>query len=214
MGCSGRYSYGRFELDDVDDYGDAASSSDHGISENGWPADKNPSKIGIITLSLALKNGTKRVQVAQKAANALGAMIKWWDATIEPISTLGGYNYRDIRGSDTTLSNHSSGTAVDIDADKHPLAAEGTVTAQQAAMISAKAAELGLRWGGNYRHRKDEMHVELAPNAAVALASAIAGRVQDSVTGAGKSTGGRVLLLIAAAGAAWWLYNKRRARAA
>lgn len=141
-----------------------ASTATVGASQNGWPASASPSTIGIVTVSVALRNGPKSVSVARKAANPLIAFIQWWDANVEPVTTLGGYNYREIRGYEGsgTISNHGSGTAVDINASAHPLSAYGTVPAPLRAAISAKAASLGLKWGGDYRNRKDEMHIEVA----------------------------------------------------
>ena len=152
----------------VQSYG-AVSASGMRTSQNGWPASPSPSDVDIVTVSIPLQKGTKKIQVARKAADAMQEIITWWDANVEPVTELGSYNYREIRGYEGTgtLSNHSSGTAVDINASKHPLGAEGTVSAAMQALIIAKAASLGLRWGGEYRGRKDEMHFEvvLAPTA-------------------------------------------------
>jgi hypothetical protein len=60
------------------------------------------------------------------------------------------------------LSNHSSGTAIDLNATKHPLGKAGTFPLEKVAMIQALAKKYGLRWGGDYRGRKDEMHFEIA----------------------------------------------------
>lgn len=141
-----------------------ASTATVGASQNGWPASASPSAIDVISVSVALRNGPKTIQVARKAASALIAIIQWWDANIEPVTALGSYNYREIRGYEGsgTISNHGSGTAVDINATQHPLGASGTVPASMRAAISAKAASLGLKWGGDYRNRKDEMHFEVA----------------------------------------------------
>ena len=154
--------------------GSANSFSFGDSSQNGWPADKDPSKVDIITVSVpGLKKGKQNIQVARKAAPQIVSMIQFWDAQIEPVKLVGVYNWREIRGQEGTghLSNHASGTAVDINWDKHPLGAEpgkDGLTDAQRALISAKAAELGLRWGGNYRGRKDSMHTEL-PGGAVAV---------------------------------------------
>ena len=152
----------------VQSYG-AVSASGIRTSQNGWPASPSPSDVDIVTVPIPLQKGTKNIQVARKAADAMQEIITWWDANVEPVTELGSYNYREIRGYEGTgtLSNHSSGTAVDINASKHPLGAEGTVSAAMQALIIAKAASLGLRWGGEYRGRKDEMHFEvvLAPTA-------------------------------------------------
>lgn len=141
----------------------AASTPSGTTSQNGWPASPSASAIDIVTVSIPLSRGTKTVQVARKAVAALSEMIRWWDANVEPVETLGGYNYREIRGYEGTgtISNHGSGTAIDINGAKHPLGASGTVSAFLRAAITAKAASLGLRWGGDYRSRKDEMHFEV-----------------------------------------------------
>lgn len=76
---------------------------------------------------------------------------------------LWGYAERTIRGSSTTLSNHASGTAIDARAVDHPLGAVGTFTATELHALRRLLAyfEGVLRWGGDYRGRKDEMHAEV-----------------------------------------------------
>jgi len=136
-------------------------------SQNGWPASSDRSVINIQTFSIPLSQGTVQIPLRAEAAPKLIEMIRWWDANIEPVYTSGpnagtwGYAYRTIRGYTTTLSNHASGTAIDINAPLHALGAEGTVAADKIASLRAKAAALGLRWGGDYRGRKDEMHFEV-----------------------------------------------------
>lgn len=71
-----------------------------------------------------------------------------------------GYDNRPIRGS-TILSNHASGTAIDLNAPAHPLGPSGTFSAKQTAAIQKILQDLDhvVRWGGNYKiARKDEMH--------------------------------------------------------
>jgi hypothetical protein len=133
------------------------------ISQNGWPASQNPDAVNIKRYSVTLRGKTFNVRFAEAAAPALIEMAKWWDANIEPVTELGGYNYREIRGKEGTgrLSNHSSGTAVDINWTLHPLGAVGTVRADRVQALRGKAASLGLRWGGDYRNRKDEHHIEV-----------------------------------------------------
>ena len=67
-----------------------------------------------------------------------------------------------VRGSPTNLSNHSSGTAIDLNATKHVLGRVGTFPAEKVPMIRALAKKYSLRWGGDYQNRKDEMHFEVA----------------------------------------------------
>ena len=190
-------------------------------SQNGWPASADRAVVNIQTISVPVRAGTLKIPLRAEAAPALVAMLQWWDANIEPI-TLGsglgtwGYNYRVIRGG-TSLSNHASGTAIDINAPKHPLGARGTVPADRVAAIRAKAASLGLRWGGDYSSRPDEMHFEVntAPPASVvqyseakAAGQSVAEAVQYSTAltvGAGRE--GRALARRAGAALTrnWWI---------
>jgi hypothetical protein len=80
----------------------------------------------------------------------------------EPLLDDWGYAYRPIRGF-VELSNHASGTAIDLNATDHPLGAENTFTPTEEATVNRllKKYEGCIRWGGNYQNRKDEMHFEL-----------------------------------------------------
>jgi hypothetical protein len=111
--------------------------------------------------------GTSIKLTCNKAvAPLLVAFAAEFHALIEPLDEGGlddwGYCYRDIRGSSTALSNHSSGTAIDLNSTKHPLGKAGTFPLAKVAMIQALAKKYSLRWGGDYRGRKDEMHFEIA----------------------------------------------------
>ena len=167
------------------------------LSQNKWPA-LPEGHASLVTIEIVGRLGTRRFVVAREAANVLHNFLTWFDANIEPIrSDSGGYNYRLIRGSSETMSNHSSGTAVDINWEKHPLGAQGTFTSAQATAIRAKAKSLGLRWGGDYRNRKDEMHIEVdyPPEDASIWdkASFYAGRaIEDVVTTADEGSGGSI----------------------
>ena len=68
------------------------------------------------------------------------------------------------------LSNQASGTAMDLNAMKHPLGKVGTFPNEKVPMIRALAKKYGLIWGGDYRGRKDEMHFEVALTPAKAAA--------------------------------------------
>lgn len=153
-------------------------------SQNGWPASPNPDDIDVMQFTVAFQRGSFPVPLSRHAAAALLRMAEWWDKNIEPITVIYGYNFRNVRGASAKLSNHASGTAIDLNPEKHPLEsgantgvdefgakAVGTVPAAKVAALRAKAAELGLRWGGDYPGRKDEMHFEVIsppPPAAVA----------------------------------------------
>jgi len=73
-----------------------------------------------------------------------------------------GYAERAIRGSATT-SNHASGTAIDLNAPRHPLGKVNTFNAAQRAKIREilNYLEGTVRWGGDYTGRKDDMHFEI-----------------------------------------------------
>jgi hypothetical protein len=130
-------------------------------SQNGYPASPDRNAIGVRTFQVP---GRPDVEVPLRAdiAPLILEFMRWWNVTVEPLVVPGcwGYAFREINGSNV-LSNHASGTAGDINAPKHPLGQVGTVPADKRAAISAKAAALGLRWGGDYNGRKDEMHVEV-----------------------------------------------------
>ena len=76
----------------------------------------------------------------------------------------GSWVPRFIRGSTSTLSNHSYGSAIDINV---PFNALGTLPALKGKKGSVRelvpiANECGLYWGGHFPSRPDGMHFELA----------------------------------------------------
>ena len=134
-------------------------------SQNGWTASKDRGEIGIESFLIP---GTKVKVACNKAvAPLLVGFAAEFHELIEPIDEGGlddwGYAFRDVRGVPGKLSNHSSGTAIDLNATKHPLGKAGTFPAEKVPMIKALANKYSLTWGGsdNWR-RKDEMHFEVA----------------------------------------------------
>jgi hypothetical protein len=102
--------------------------------------------------------------------------------TVEPLVWPGNWGYaeRPIRGLSTTLSNHASGTALDLNAPAHPLGKAGTFRPGQ---VQAIRSILGycegvVRWGGDYSGRKDEMHFEI--NAGSAAVRRIADKIRNT----------------------------------
>lgn len=129
-------------------------------SQNGFPASENRDEIGVRTFTVP---GTSvRLPVRADISKLLLDMAQWWQENIEPlrVGECHGYAFRTIIGSQT-VSNHASGTAIDLNAPSHPLGKRGTVPEHLRGAISAKAASLGLRWGGNFVGRVDEMHFEV-----------------------------------------------------
>lgn len=133
-------------------------------SQNGWAV--HTSQTNLTPLSWV----TGRVRGGDVHA-IFDDLCAWFHREIETITKAHswGWAYRPIRGRTSGYSNHASGTAIDLNAPKHPLGARGTFTAAQAAKIRAKMREYGgaIRWGGDYSSgRKDEMHFEINTSAA------------------------------------------------
>lgn len=92
-----------------------------------------------------------------------------WHVEVEPLRApdgvldCWGYAARNVRGSND-ISNHASGSALDLRARAHPLGtdpADNFTPAQISAIRKIVADCSGcLRWGGDYFGRKDGMHIE------------------------------------------------------
>ena len=138
------------------------------FSSNGWPASNDRKEIGI--KSYEVPGAKTKLACAEGAAPLLIGFAAEFHKLIEPIDegTLDdwGYCFRMVRGTTDKLSNHSSGTAIDLNAPKHALGKVGTFPAEKVPMIRALATKYGLKWGGDYVTRKDEMHFELNLNPA------------------------------------------------
>jgi hypothetical protein len=136
-------------------------------SYNGYPASKDPDAIKI--KSYPVKGTDRKLRCAESVGPLLAAFAAEFHELIEPIDegTFDdwGYAYRMVRGDATKLSCHSSGTAIDLNATKHPLGKSGTFPAEKVPMIRALSKKYGLKWGGDFRSRKDEMHWEVEVSA-------------------------------------------------
>lgn len=133
------------------------------LSQNGWTASKVRDEIDIESFLIP---GTKVKLACNKAvAPLLVGFAAEFHQLIEAIDEGGlddwGYAFRDVRGVPGRLSNHASGTAIDLNATKHPLGKAGTFPLAKVPMIRALAKKYGLKWGGDFR-RPDEMHFEIA----------------------------------------------------
>lgn len=133
-------------------------------SYNGWPASKDQAEIGI--KAYTVQGTSLKLRCAEKVAPLLINFAKEFNELIEPLEGGAlddwGYCYRMVRGTTDKLSNHSSGTAIDLNASKHPLGQLGTFDTAKVPMLRALAHKYGLTWGGDYKNRKDEMHFEIA----------------------------------------------------
>lgn len=126
-------------------------------SQNGWKAG-----VDIATYSA----GGARFPVRKgSAATVLMYVAARFAAEVEKLDPgeCYGYAYRKIRGSSSSVSNHASGTAIDLNSSKHWLGDVGTFSAAKRKAIAKilDDCEGCIRWGGNYHGRKDEMHFEV-----------------------------------------------------
>lgn len=139
-------------------------------SQNRWPAlDANSGLLR--TWVIPAPSGLTKLRLRNGSAGFLLAHLAlWFDAKVEDLigNYPGGlddwaYAYRPVRGYSSSLSNHSSGTAIDLNATDHPLGVDGTFSAPEERAIGRRLAmyDGAIRWGGAYRGRKDEMHFEI-----------------------------------------------------
>lgn len=137
-------------------------------SQNGWKAnDRSLIKTYTVpgtTVQLPIRKGN--------AATVLLYVADRYNREVEKLHPgwCWGYAERNIRGSSTTLSNHASGTAIDLNAPAHPrgTAPSANYSRKQIRAIHAivKACDGAIRWGGDYVSApKDGMHFEINTDA-------------------------------------------------
>jgi hypothetical protein len=110
-------------------------------SQNGWPAITDGYDARLITSPWV----TGRV-LAGDVATVLDHVAARFDAEVEPVD----------------VSNHASGTSIDLNATAHPLGVRGTFTDEQVVALRAILDEVApaVAWGGDF-DRADEMHFEI-----------------------------------------------------
>jgi hypothetical protein len=180
-------------------------------SQNGWPVDKSGAKQDrkALVRDVTVPNGVLAGDVA--------VVFRWlagrYETLVERLvkGTCWGWYVKQIEGSAAT-SNHASGTAVDFNADRHPMGAQpsGSFSSGQIKACRAIVAEAGgvLRWGGDYTGRKDAMHWEINTTAARVKAFAdkiragVAPGQEDDVTPADITAIGKEVVLRLTTGAA------------
>jgi hypothetical protein len=138
-------------------------------SQNGWTVITTSTSAKLATYKVP---GTKSGLLLRKgdAGVLLVDFADWYNKHVEKLSLYKagddyGWSYRKIRGSTTTYSNHASGTAIDLNATRHPLGttAAKSFSTKQIAAIHARLKRYSgvIRWGGDYTGRKDPMHFEI-----------------------------------------------------
>lgn len=134
-------------------------------SQNGFPGLMDGDH-RLYTWTIPSKTGSIRIRLRSGSTGFLIVhFILWWSEALEPVfgKVLDdwGWAYRPVRGAEV-LSNHASGTAADINATKYPLGLDGMHPADQRKIRRRLPFYRGcLRWGGDYRNRLDQMHIEI-----------------------------------------------------
>jgi hypothetical protein len=140
-------------------------------SQNGWPAND---RSVIATRTVRGTHVRLAVRVGP-AGDLLLEIVALFDLMVQDVDQGAddwGYAERPIRGA-TALSNHASGTAVDVNATRWPLGSAPSVnltprqiaTVREIVSTTVVDGRAVVRWGGDYAGRKDPMHFEIADGA-------------------------------------------------
>lgn len=134
-------------------------------SQNGWPVARADQMDETPIYGVQVANGV----LAGDVAVIMHYVMRRFHERVEELVSgwCWGYFVKKISGSDD-YSNHSSGTAIDLNAPRHPVGVRNTFTAAQRREIAAMLDYLEgvVRWGGNYVSRADDMHFEINAGAA------------------------------------------------
>jgi hypothetical protein len=140
-------------------------------SQNGWLVLDSDTSGPQPHLRKWVVPGTKRHLLLRdgSAGFLLVHMATWFDDVIEDLDNEKtwddwGWAPRPVRGG-STPSNHASGTAMDLNATKHPMgvATSKTFSPAEIAKIHERLSWFRgcIRWGGDYQNRPDAMHFEI-----------------------------------------------------
>jgi hypothetical protein len=144
-------------------------------SQNGWSASPT---LKIRPLVVAGESFSPGIRDDDDVYTVLKYVAEQLHARVEPIVRADwnqaddwGFYFRDNRNDPTSLSNHSSATAIDYNATRHPngVAVTRTWTPEQIREIHQILAEVDhvVRWGGDYHATAtkpagyDSMHFEI-----------------------------------------------------
>jgi len=141
------------------------------FSQNGWPAYANTRHFTRFTAA-----GQGWWAANADAAVVFKEFIERFDREVEEVTQakLDDWSYanRLVRGSTSTVSNHGSATAIDLNALKHPRGVHNTFSRTKAAQVHKIKNEITddagrpvLRLGMDYTTTVDDMHVEINANA-------------------------------------------------
>lgn len=153
------------------------------VSYNGWPASPSLNTVPLVVHGETFPGGVRPDPVY----TCLKYVAEQFHARVEPIVRADwhqaddwGFYYRLSTGSAYYLSCHASGTAIDINATRHPygIPAYRTFTAEQIREIHQILAEARVvEWGGDW-NLADGMHFEISGS--YAEVAAAAARIRDN----------------------------------
>lgn len=144
-------------------------------SQNGWSVDltgalQDRSEVA----GVAFPNGVRKGDVA----TVLFYVARRFHAEVEPLHPgwCWGWYVKTIEGT-SAISNHASGTAIDLNAPAHPMGRRGSFSSAKVTAIHRILADCDgvVRWGGDYTGRPDEMHFEI--NAGAAAVAKLAAKI-------------------------------------
>jgi peptidoglycan hydrolase-like protein with peptidoglycan-binding domain len=147
-------------------------------SQNGWTAIRENQAAAQTDVQL-IPGSQRKIRLRKGDAGWLlrriGSFIDQHVEDIdEPKQDDWGWNYRPNVNDPTSLSNHSSATAADYNAEKHPNGVHGTWSPSEIAAIHGHLEEYVdpvtgrnvIRWGEDYTKTVDGMHFEIVGTAA------------------------------------------------
>lgn len=133
-------------------------------SSNGWTASPDLATRPLVVNGVAFAPG---IRDDDNVETVLRYCMEQYVARVEPLHDgwCWGFSFRENRNDPNALSNHSSGTAIDVNAPDHPngVPASSTFTPQQIGTIHLILAEVddAVRWGGDFNGTPDAMHWEI-----------------------------------------------------
>jgi hypothetical protein len=146
---------------------------------NGWPASPDLPIRPLVVDDIPIVPG---ILDNDDVATVLGYVVRQFHERVEPLQDPGcwGFSFRANVNDPSSLSNHASGTAVDINAPLHPNGVETfrTFTADQIGTCHLILAEVddAVRWGGDFNSTPDAMHWEI--NTTPANVAAVARKIR------------------------------------
>lgn len=153
-------------------------------SQNGWPVLDKPE-------TTVFSAGGRDWRMAKGLPSAVfSRFITRYAAEVEPI--VGGqlddwsWAKRLVRDSKTVISNHASGTAIDINALDHVRGVRHTFDAGQVQALDRLLRDFPvIRWGGAFGTVVDEMHFELCVSLADLARWATSSTLAEQILGGG-----------------------------